>query len=54
VTLKSRLMRLSRDLRPELCPECRDRSGRIALVVDVEEVPDETVAALFGDQSEGA
>jgi hypothetical protein len=47
-------MRLSRELRPKLCPECQDRSGRIALLVDVEAVSHETVAALFGDQSAAA
>ena len=53
MTIKSRLT-LSRGLQPDLCPLCQDRSGRIALLVDVEAVSHETVAALFGDQSAGA
>jgi hypothetical protein len=33
VTIKSRLRRLSRELQPRVCPECRDRKGRLARVV---------------------
>ena len=34
MTLKSRLRRLNRELRPHVCPECQDRRGRVVLVVN--------------------